>query len=105
MDGGDILYRPESAGQIASLCGTIIRRGAFEPVAHYLDNRKSYADDPDRGLLVSMSIGETWEVRYSPAERILTEGLIMSDDVTAAFTAEIAKLGMTHADIISFSMI
>ena len=105
MDGGDILYRPESTGQIASLCGTLIRRGAFEPVAFYLDNRKSYTKDPDRGLLVAMSIGETWEVRYATAEQSLAEGLVNSTDVSEAFNTAITALGMTQADVISFGMI
>jgi hypothetical protein len=105
MDGGDILYRQESTGQIASLCGTIIRRGVFEPVAFYLDNRKSYTKDPDRGLLIAMSIGETWEVRYATAEQSLSGGLVNSTDVSEAFNTAIIALGMTQADVISFGMI
>lgn len=105
MDGGDILYRPESTGQIASFCGTVVRRGVFEPVAHYLDNRKSYTADPDRGLLIAMSIGEAWEIRYSTAEQSLAGGLVNSTDVSEAFNTAITALGMTQADVISFGMI
>jgi hypothetical protein len=83
QDGGDVLIQKDLYPRVVSLCGTIDRT-LFNPTAHYLDNRKSYSDDPDNGLLVAIRNGlnGVWEVRYSPVERILTEGLVMSDDVT-----------------------
>ena len=106
QDGGDVLVRFDTNSRVVSLCGTIDRT-LFNPTAHYLDNRKSYSKDPDNGLLVAIrnGINGAWEVRYSPAERILTEGLVMSDDVTEAFTTALSTLGMTHADVFEFGMI
>lgn len=106
QDGGDVLIQFDIFPRVVSLCGTIDRT-LFNPTAHYLDNRKSYSDDSDNGLLVAIrnGINGAWEVRYSPAERILTEGLIKSDDVTATFTAALSALGMTHADVFEFGMI
>lgn len=106
QDGGDVLLRLDSRSRVVSLCGTI-DRALFNPSAHYLDNRKSYSEDPDNGLLVAIrnGVNGAWEVRYSPVERILTEGLVMSDDVTAAFTTALSALGMTHQDVFEFGMI
>lgn len=107
MDGGDVVFRTDSNSQVASICGTIIRKAVGEPKAHYLDNRTSYSDDPDNGLLVAIRTGLAWnwEVRYAPKERNLTSGLIMSDDVTDKFMEQITALGMTQNDIIEFGMI
>jgi len=106
MDGGDAYQNLEVIDSVTSLCGTI-ERHLYNPSAHYLDNRKSYSEDPDNGLLVAIrnGINGAWEVRYSPVERILTEGLVMSDDVTAAFTTALSALGMTHEDVFEFGMI
>ena len=106
QDGGDVLVRFDTNSRVVSLCGTIDRT-LSNPTAHYLDNRKSYSKDPDNGLLVAIKNGTNgaWEVRYSPVERVLTEGLVMSDDATAAFTTALSALGMTHADVFEFGMI
>lgn len=106
QDGGDVLIRFDTFPRVVSLCGTIDRT-LFNPAAHYLDNRKSYSEDPDNGLLVAIrnGINGSWEVRYSPVEKNLTEGLAMSDDVTTAFTTALSALGMTHADVFEFGMI
>ena len=106
QDGGDVLIRKDLYPRVVSLCGTI-DRDIFNPTAHYLDNRKSYSEDPDNGLLVAIrnGISGAWEVRYSPVEGVLTEGLVMSDDVTAAFTTALSALGMTHEDVFEFGMI
>lgn len=106
QDGGDVLIKKDLYHRVVSLCGTIDRT-LFNPTAHYLDNRKSHSKDPDNGLLVAIrnGINGAWEVRYSPAERILTEGLVMSDDATAAFTTALSALGMTHEDVFEFGMI
>ncbi len=106
QDGGDVLLRFDTFPRVVSLCGTIDKT-LFNPTVYYLDNRKSYSEDPDNGLLVAIRNGLNgeWEVRYSPVERILTEGLIMSDDVTEAFTTALSALGMTHEDVFEFGMI
>lgn len=107
MDGGDVVFRADSNSQVASICGTIIRKAVGEPKAHYLDNRNSYSDDPDNGLLVAIRTGLAWnwEVRYAPRERSLASGLVASDDITVKFMEQIAALGMTQEDIIEFGMI
>lgn len=106
QDGGDVLIQKDLYPRVVSLCGTIDRT-LFNPTAHYLDNRRSYSEDPDNGLLVAIRNGlnGAWEVRYSPVERVLTAGLIASDDVTAAFTTALTVLGMTHQDVLEFGMI
>ncbi|MCE5199083.1 hypothetical protein LLG39_08910 [bacterium] len=106
MDGGDALQHPSVMGRVVSLCGTIDKQG-MNPQAHYLDNRKSYSKDPDNGLLVAIRTGFkwNWEIRYAPVERNLTAGLMMSDDVTAAFRAALAEEGMTDDDVFEFGMI
>lgn len=106
QDGGDVLIQKDLYPRVVSLCGTI-DRVLFNPTAHYLDNRKSYSEDPDNGLLVAIrdGIDGSWEVRYSPVEKILTEGLVMSDDVTTAFTAALTALALTPADVFEFGMI
>lgn len=108
MDGGDALQKQGLERRVTSICGTIDRSsGVFDAQAHYLDNRKSYSEDPDNGLLVCIRTGAVWnwEIRYAPRERSLTSGLIMSDDVAEQFTAALAALGMTHEDVIEFGMI
>ena len=54
---------------------------------------------PEVSFLILSARLQNLEVRYSPVERILTEGLVMSDDVTAAFTTALTELGMTHEDV------
>lgn len=105
-DGGDIYGNETTFGTVDSLCGTI-HRDLFNPSAHFLDNRRTKETDPDNGLLIAIrnGINGDWEVRYAPTERVLTEGLIMSDDVTTAFTTALSALGMTHQDVFEFGMI
>ena len=108
MDGGDALQDYYMLCGVTSLCGTVDRSsGAFAPQAHYLDNRKSYSDDPDNGLLVCIRTGAVWnwEIRYAPVDRDLTNGLIESDDVSEAFTTALSALGLTHSDVFEFGMI
>lgn len=106
MDGGDALQQLNIMGHVTSLCGTIDRVG-LNPQAHYLDNRASYSDDSNNGLLIAIRTGLVWnwEVRYTPKERVLSEGLMMSDDITSQFMEQITALGMTHEDIFEFGMI
>jgi hypothetical protein len=108
MDGGDVLQILNPSYKAMSLCGTIILdSGLAETQAHYLDNRESYADDPDNGLLVAIRTGfvDGWRVRYARKEVDLTSGLIVSDDITEKFMEQIVVLGMTQEDIIEFGMI
>lgn len=108
MDGGDALQSQSLERRVTSICGTVDRSsGIFDAQAHYLDNRKSYSDDPDNGLLVCIRTGAvwSWEMRYAPFERSLAGGLGDSDDVSAAFTAALSALGMTHEDVYEFGMI
>lgn len=106
MDGGDAYQDLSVFGRVMSICGSINQQ-IFNPSVHFLDNRKSLADDPDNGLLFAIRNGLTgnWEVRYAPVERNLTAGLMMSDDVTAAFRAALAGEGMTDDDVFEFGMI
>lgn len=108
MDGGDALHAKSEERKVTSICGTVDRSsGVFDAQAHYLDNRKSYADDPDNGLLVAIRTGAvwSWELRYAPVDRDLANGLAESDDVSGAFTAALSALGMTHSDVYEFGMI
>lgn len=107
QDGGNVLFSFEPQSQIKSLCGSIERKAHGEPVAFYLDNRRSFSEDPDNGLLVSIKAGiaPEWEVRYAPQGMDLSSGLEVSDDVTAQFMEQIAALGMSHEDIFEFGMI
>jgi hypothetical protein len=108
MDGGDVLQQPSIEQKVTSLCGTVDRSsGGAEPQAHYLDNRKSYSTDPDNGLLVAIRTGFkwNWELRYAPKEKILLNGLMDSDDVTAAFQLALAAEEMTNDDVYEFGMI
>lgn len=108
MDGGDALQQEWLEKKVTSLCGTVSRSaGVSELQAHYLDNRKSYSKDPDNGLLVAIRTGFkwNWEVRYSPVEKNLSAGLMMSDDITEAFRTALAAEGMTDDDVFEFGMI
>lgn len=108
MDGGDALQSQSLERRVTSICGTVDRSsGIFDAQAHYLDNRKSYPDDPDNGLLVCIRTGAVWnwEVRYVPANLDLTAGLSESDDVTLAFKEALSREGMTDADVFEFGMI
>jgi len=108
MDGGDALQLRDIKQTAVSMCGTLsFDTGATPAQCHYLDNRKSYQEDPDRGLFIAartLPVG-AWAVRYALATDDLSEGLIMSDDVTQAFTAALSALGMTHEDVFEFGMI
>lgn len=108
MDGGDALQILHDTNRVTSICGTVDRdSGLFAAQAHYLDNRRSYSTDLDNGLLVCIRTGAVWnwEMRYAPVDRDLSEGLSMSDDVSAAFTSALSALGMTHEDVFEFGMI
>lgn len=108
MDFGDAYQSLVMENKAVSICGTVERTsGAFDIKCHYLDNRKSYLEDPDNGLLVCIRTGAvwSWEMRYAPAGRDLSSGLVMSDDVTVAFTTALSALGMTHEDVFEFGMI
>jgi len=108
MDGGDALQQPSIEQKVTSLCGTVDRSsGGSDPQAHYLDNRWSYSQDPDNGLLVAIRTGFkwNWEVRYAPYEKALYGGLELSDDVTEAFRLALAGEGMTDDDVYEFGMI
>lgn len=107
FDGGDALQQESGVGRVVSICGTIDRTSGGIPQAHYLDNRKSYEDDPDNGLLICIRTGVVlnWEMRYAPIDRNLSSGLAASDDVSSAFTTALSALGMTHEDVFEFGMI
>jgi hypothetical protein len=108
MDGGDALQQPNVSREVISLCGTLRRNaGSSDPQVHFLDNRDSFDKDPDNGLLLAIRTGFVWdwEVRYATKENVLTEGLVKTDDVTAAFAEAIGALGMTNEDVFYFGML
>lgn len=105
-DGGDIYSNESVLGRVDSLCGTI-RRDLLNPSAHFLDNRRTLPDDPDKGLLFSIRNGLSgeWEVRWVDDRVPLTVGLSDSLDISAAFRTALAGQGMTEQDVYSFGMI
>ena len=106
-DGGDVLFNFEAHTQIKSLCGTVAVNSLGEPKAFYLDNRRSYLDDPDRGLLVAIQNGLTgnWKVLYADALTQLNSGLIDAEDISAAFLDALTENGISKQDVFSLGMI
>ena len=106
-DGGDVLFNFEAHTQIKSLCGTVAVNSLGEPKAFYLDNRRSYSDDPDRGLLVAIQNGLTgnWKVLYADALTQLNSGLIDAEDISAAFLDALTEKGISKQDVFSLGMI
>ena len=106
-DGGDLLFNFEAHTQIKSLCGTVAVNSFAEPKAFYLDNRLSYPDDPDRGLLVAIQNGLTgnWNVLYADALTQLNSGLIDAEDISAAFLDALTEKGISKQDVFSLGMI
>lgn len=105
-DGGDIYSSESVLGRVDSLCGTI-RRDLLNPSAHFLDNRRTLEDDPDKGLLFAIrnGMGGAWEVRWVDDNVPLTVGLSDSLDISEAFRTALAGQGMTEQDVYSFGMI
>jgi len=106
-DGGDVLFNLEAHTQVKSLCGTVAVNSFGEPKAFYLDNRRSYAEDPDNGLLVAIQNGITgdWKVLYADALTPLNEGLIVAEDISAAFLDALTEKGISKQDVFSLGMI
>lgn len=107
MDGGDALQRGSPQGRIVSLCGTIDIRG-WHPDAWFLDNRKSYTDDPDRGCLIVTKIGltPTHSLLYLLPDKDTSQGIKpVADDITQPFLDALAELGLEQGNIESFGMI
>lgn len=106
-DGGDVLFNLEAHTQVKSLCGTVAVNSFAEPKAFYLDNRRSYLDDPDRGLLVAIQNGLTgnWKVLYADALTQLNSGLIDAEDISAAFLDALTEKGISKQDVFSLGMI
>ena len=106
-DGGDVLFNFEAHTQIKSLCGTIAVNSLAEPKAFYLDNRRSYSEDEDNGLLVAIQNGLTgdWKVLYADALTPLSEGLVDAEDISAAFLDALTKNGISKQDVFSLGMI
>ena len=106
-DGGDVLLNFEAHTQVKSLCGTVAINSFAGPKAFYLDNRRSYSDDPDRGLLVAIQNGLTgnWKVLYADALTQLNSGLIDAEDISAAFLDALTEKGISKQDVFSLGMI
>lgn len=106
-DGGDVLFNFEAHTQIKSLCGTVVVNSFAEPKAFYLDNRVTYQEDIDAGLLVALQHGITKDltVLYAKKDIPLAEGLVGATDVSTKFLAALAVHGIGKADVISFGMI
>lgn len=107
QDGGDILFSGDARTQIKSLCGTIEMQSFATPKAFYLDNRKSFPEDEDKGLLVAIQNGLTsaWSVLYSEAGADLSAGLVNAEDISTAFLAALEENGIVPGDVFSFGMI
>ena len=106
-DGGDCLYDQSIQGKIKSICGTIDISGA-NPEAWFLDNRKSYADDPDTGLLVVAKTGymPTLQVLFSAGDNPMPNGIFPAcTDVTTSFMEALAQNGLAVTDVLEFGMI
>lgn len=106
-DGGDVLFSFEAHTQIKSLCGTVAVNSFASPKAFYLDNRRSYSEDPDNGLLVAIQNGLTgdWKVLYADALTPLNEGLVDAEDISAAFLDALTEKGISKQDVFSLGMI
>lgn len=106
-DGGDVLFNFETHTQVKSLCGTVAVNSFGEPKAFYLDNRRSYSEDPDNGLLVAIQNGLTgdWKVLYADALTPLNEGLVDAEDISAAFLDALTEKGISKQDVFSLGMI
>lgn len=106
-DGGDVLFSFEATTQIKSLCGTVTVKSFASPKAFYLDNRKSFSEDPDNGLLVAIQDGMIgdWKVLYTEKDLELTEGLAMATDISSQFLDALTEAGIDKKDVFSFGMI
>lgn len=106
-DGGDVLFSFEAHTQIKSLCGTVAVNSFASPKAFYLDNRRSYSEDPDNGLLVAIQDGMIgdWNVLYAEKDLELTEGLAMATDISSQFLDALTEAGIDKKDVFSFGMI
>lgn len=106
-DGGDILFSFEATTQIKSLCGTVAVKSFASPKAFYLDNRNSFPEDPDNGLLVAIQDGMIgdWKVLYAEKDLELTEGLAMATDISSQFLDALTEAGIDKKDVFSFGMI
>lgn len=102
-DGGDVLFNFEATTQVKSLCGTIEIRSFADPKAFYLDNRKSFPEDPDNGLLVAIQNGMTgdWTALYAEKGKSLE----IATDISSQFLDALADLGIDKKDVFSFGMI
>ena len=107
QDGGDILFDFDGQTKIKSLCGTIEISSYGAPQAFYLDNRVTYKEDIDAGLLVALQHGITKDltVLYAKKDLPMAEGLIGATDVSTKFLTALAAHGIGKADVISFGMI
>ena len=106
-DGGDVLFSLEAHTQIKSLCGTVAVNSFASPKAFYLDNRRSYSEDQDNGMLVAIQNGLTgdWKVLYADALTPLNEGLVDAEDISAAFLDALTEKGISKQDVFSLGMI
>jgi hypothetical protein len=89
------------------LCGTVTVKSFATPKAFYLNNKKSFPEDPDLGLLVAIQDGMTgdWQIRYAEKGLDISAGLISSEDISSQFLDALAEVGVDKKDVFSFGMI
>ena len=109
-DGGDVYHDMEASTKIQSLDGTF----TFEYVAPmqylnvaFLDNRNTYSDDKDKGLLIAIQhpLTKNWVFKFSTGEERSSGNVDDMTDITSLVSAKLTAAGMTIKDVFLVGMI
>ena len=109
-DGGDVYHDMEASTKIQSLDGSF----TFEYVAPmdllnvaFLDNRNTYSDDTDKGLLIAVQhpLTKNWTFKFSTGDERDAGRVSDMTDITAFVSVKLGALSMTIKDVFLVGMI
>ena len=107
VDGGDIYYNGEWTTKFKSLDDTFSHTtaGPDELInIAYLDNRKTYSKDPDKGLLFAIQdiLSKAWLFKFTHKDG---QTIGKMEDVTSIIAAKLAEKELGMQDVLLVGMI
>ena len=107
IDGGDVYYDAEATTKVQSLDGTYTFSCIGNPFVAFLDNRKTYSEDEDKGLMIAIKhpLTKRWKFTFTAEDGGRRTNFKDMQDITSQIVELLQAGGIEETDIILAGMI
>ena len=107
IDGGDVYSEADAGTNVQSLDGTFNFSCIGNPFVAFLDNRKTYREDEDKGLMIAIQhpLTRKWKFTFTAESNGRSTNFSDMQDITSQVVELLQAGGLVETDIILAGMI